>query len=85
MIFAAIVSGMLASGTVRATPPSAPVVIRALTVDEFRSELDGARGHVLVVNVWASWCAPCLREIPALAWDIPLALWLRSLGRLRPG
>jgi uncharacterized SAM-binding protein YcdF (DUF218 family) len=26
-----------------------------------------------------------LREIPALAWDIPLALWLRSLGRFRAG
>lgn len=24
-----------------------------------------------------------LREIPALAWDIALALWLRGLGRLR--
>jgi cytochrome c biogenesis protein CcmG, thiol:disulfide interchange protein DsbE len=24
------------------------------------------RGHILVVNVWATWCDPCRREQPAL-------------------
>lgn len=23
-------------------------------------------GHTAVVNLWASWCAPCLRELPLL-------------------
>ena len=29
--------------------------------------LAGLRGHVVVINVWGSWCAPCRAEAPALA------------------
>lgn len=29
-------------------------------------ELSSLRGHVVVLNVWASWCAPCRAEMPAL-------------------
>jgi len=28
--------------------------------------LEDLRGKVVLLNVWATWCAPCIREMPAL-------------------
>ena len=29
-------------------------------------QLDALRGRVVLLNVWATWCAPCIEEMPAL-------------------
>src|SRR3978361_1803851 len=34
--------------------------------DGTRKMLADYAGHALVVNFWATWCAPCVAEMPAL-------------------
>ncbi len=39
---------------------------RAVTPEAFGHELAALRGQVVMLNVWATWCSPCLREISDL-------------------
>ncbi len=48
-----------------ATSPRPPEVKHLLTGQVF--PLEAFRGRVLVLNLWADWCKPCLSEIPELA------------------
>jgi thiol-disulfide isomerase/thioredoxin len=33
---------------------------------ELRQIIDQSKGQVLIVNFWATWCAPCVKEFPGL-------------------
>jgi len=52
--------------TAQAQNPVAPTAIRSISASEFAALLEDARGEVILVNLWATWCVPCLREIPEL-------------------
>lgn len=39
---------------------------RAATLDGDTLALADLRGRVVLLNVWATWCPPCVREMPAL-------------------
>lgn len=37
-----------------------------VTPHELRDALDREQGRVVVLNLWGTWCTPCLKEIPDL-------------------
>lgn len=60
-------SPALAAPKFVATEPQAlPTTPDLLTLDNETDNLAGRTGRVLLVNVWATWCRPCLEELPAL-------------------
>ena len=40
--------------------------LTATTIDTQPFSLEALKGHVVVVNFWATWCAPCKREMPMM-------------------
>ncbi|KFL37161.1 TlpA family protein disulfide reductase [Arenimonas donghaensis] len=52
----------------QAEPPGMPSHPRLVvdTLDHGAFDLAQQRGHWVVVNFWATWCKPCLKEIPDL-------------------
>ncbi|MGE0129201.1 MAG: TlpA family protein disulfide reductase [Blastocatellales bacterium] len=43
-----------------------PKTVEATSADEFRQLIAHQRGNVILVNFWATWCAPCVKEIPEI-------------------
>lgn len=40
--------------------------LEAKLLDGASFSLAGERGHVVIINFWATWCPPCREEMPAL-------------------
>lgn len=60
----------LATGAMEAfratTPPEPFAAIEIVDAGGKPRPIAGWQGRVVLLNLWATWCAPCLKELPAL-------------------
>ncbi|WP_103075991.1 TlpA family protein disulfide reductase [Solilutibacter silvestris] len=54
--------------------------LRLPTVDGKTFDLAEQRGHWVVVNDWATWCGPCLKEMPELSALAAMREYIKVVG-----
>lgn len=64
LAFAAAVA--LGTPAVQAAMPAQPT-LKVTTLDGKRYDLAQDRGKYVIVNYWATWCVPCIKEMPDIS------------------
>lgn len=64
----AVLAGVNGAATVllAAEPRPLPSGLALTSLDGASIDLDAERGQPMVINLWATWCPPCRREMPML-------------------
>jgi thiol-disulfide isomerase/thioredoxin len=81
----ACAAGAITTGEPKPVPP-----LRFFDLQDRETGLEAFRGEVVVLNLWATWCAPCREEMPSLGRlqahfaDAPVRVVALSVDRAAP-
>jgi len=61
-----LAAAMLFLAPAHAAMPAQPT-LKVTTLDGHPYDLAAQRGHWVIVNFWATWCVPCIKEMPDIS------------------
>lgn len=62
-----------------AAMPAQPA-LKVTTLDGKAFDLAAQRGHWVIVNFWATWCVPCIKEMPDISRFVKSHANVRAIG-----
>ena len=54
--------------------------LKVTTLDGKPFDLAAQRGHWVIVNFWATWCVPCIKEMPDISHFVASHANVRAIG-----
>ncbi|SEJ10166.1 TlpA family protein disulfide reductase [Frateuria terrea] len=70
---------LVAAATAQAAMPAQPS-LKVTTLDGKPFDLAAQRGHWVIVNFWATWCVPCIKEMPDISRFVSSHADVRAVG-----
>ena len=77
LLLAALLLGSAAPA--QAAMPAQPA-LKVTTLDGKPFDLAAQRGHWVIVNFWATWCVPCIKEMPDISRFVTRHANVRAIG-----
>ncbi|MEO8986157.1 MAG: TlpA disulfide reductase family protein [Rhodanobacter sp.] len=75
----ALVLAAVATPSASAAMPQQPR-LKVSTLDGKNFDLAAQRGHWVIVNFWATWCVPCIKEMPDISRFVAAHKQVRAIG-----
>ena len=74
-----LLAACLLVAPVYAAMPAQPS-LKVTTLDGKPYDLSAERGHWVIVNFWATWCVPCIKEMPEISQYVKTHPNVRAIG-----